>query len=437
MPGFYPCKTCKASLPVENKHSKCTSCLGPEHAKEALVNCSFSKFCASFFKCTLEKRLSHSSTERSVSLNLAQSSSTSPSGRQAAAPSPHGSVPRWTGQCTRESSTCRKPSSQTSSSFASPPLREEKESPVQTIGSGQQFPTKERYSQSYCVNVQQCLSPWGPRGLRAQIGSRMTCCPSAPLRSSDLFGIPACVYQRVIHPREPRLVGRRLEILSVVTFSEFLLAFTSASFTQGNLVSLVDVWRSFQIFAIVPSSHVNVMFSGKSDGQTLLTVWNTLQIDISHLKILFVAGLSFVIGLERTFKFFFQKHKMKATGFFLGGVFIVLIGWPVVGMVLEIYGFFLLFRGFFPVAVGFIRRVPVLGYLLNLPGISSGIRTVKAYALALLLTAAFIPQSRSAPQGHFQRRNWSPQAMLYLKGALRVASVIHPSPGRNGHLSTL
>ncbi|XP_033888154.2 spexin prohormone 1-like [Acipenser ruthenus] len=46
-----------------------------------------------------------------------------------------------------------------------------------------------------------------------------------------------------------------------------------------------------------------------------------------------------------------------------------------------------------------------------------GIGTVKAYALALLLTAAFIPQSWSAPQGHFQRRNWTPQAMLYLKGA--------------------
>uniref|UniRef100_A0A803VQH8 Golgi transport 1B n=1 Tax=Ficedula albicollis TaxID=59894 RepID=A0A803VQH8_FICAL len=88
-------------------------------------------------------------------------------------------------------------------------------------------------------------------------------------------------------------------------------------------------------------------------------------------NVLFVAGLSFVIGLERTFRFFFQKHKMKATGFFLGGVLIVLIGWPLIGMILEIYGFFLLFRGFFPVVVGFIRRVPVLGYLLNLPGISS------------------------------------------------------------------
>ncbi|KAL0962709.1 hypothetical protein UPYG_G00344320 [Umbra pygmaea] len=80
-------------------------------------------------------------------------------------------------------------------------------------------------------------------------------------------------------------------------------------------------------------------------------------------NILFVAGLSFVIGLERTFRFFFQKHKMKATSFFLGGVFIVLIGWPIVGVVLEIYGFF-------PVAVGFIRRIPILGSLLNLPFIS-------------------------------------------------------------------
>ncbi|XP_023206336.1 vesicle transport protein GOT1B isoform X1 [Xiphophorus maculatus] len=88
-------------------------------------------------------------------------------------------------------------------------------------------------------------------------------------------------------------------------------------------------------------------------------------------NILFVAGLAFVIGLERTFRFFFQKHKLKATSFFLGGVFVVLIGWPIIGVVLEIYGFFLLFRGFFPVVVGFIRRIPILGSILNLPFISA------------------------------------------------------------------
>ncbi|XP_052223925.1 vesicle transport protein GOT1B-like isoform X3 [Dreissena polymorpha] len=88
-------------------------------------------------------------------------------------------------------------------------------------------------------------------------------------------------------------------------------------------------------------------------------------------NILFIAGLAFVIGLERTFRFFFQRHKVKATGFFMGGIFVVLLGWPVIGMVLEIYGFFLLFSGFFPVAVNFLRRVPVIGTILNLPGIRS------------------------------------------------------------------
>lgn len=60
-------------------------------------------------------------------------------------------------------------------------------------------------------------------------------------------------------------------------------------------------------------------------------------------QILFICGLAFVIGLERTFRFFFQRHKLKGTGFFLGGILVVLFGWPVVGMVVETYGFVLLF----------------------------------------------------------------------------------------------
>ncbi|KAK2142925.1 hypothetical protein LSH36_897g01068 [Paralvinella palmiformis] len=87
-------------------------------------------------------------------------------------------------------------------------------------------------------------------------------------------------------------------------------------------------------------------------------------------NILFICGLAFVIGLERTFRFFFQRHKLKGTGFFLGGILVVLFGWPVVGMVVETYGFVLLFGGFLPVAVNFLRRVPVIGTILNLPGIS-------------------------------------------------------------------
>uniref|UniRef100_A0A8K9Y1Y5 Spexin hormone n=1 Tax=Oncorhynchus mykiss TaxID=8022 RepID=A0A8K9Y1Y5_ONCMY len=42
--------------------------------------------------------------------------------------------------------------------------------------------------------------------------------------------------------------------------------------------------------------------------------------------------------------------------------------------------------------------------------------TITVYALALLLLATLVSHSWSAPKGSFQRRNWSPQAMLYLKG---------------------
>ncbi|XP_016070919.1 PREDICTED: vesicle transport protein GOT1A [Miniopterus natalensis] len=61
-------------------------------------------------------------------------------------------------------------------------------------------------------------------------------------------------------------------------------------------------------------------------------------------NLLFLTGLSLVIGLRKTFFFFFQRHKLKGTGFFLGGVIVVLLRWPLLGMLLETYGFFNLFK---------------------------------------------------------------------------------------------
>uniref|UniRef100_A0A8C6JDH1 Uncharacterized protein n=1 Tax=Melopsittacus undulatus TaxID=13146 RepID=A0A8C6JDH1_MELUD len=82
-------------------------------------------------------------------------------------------------------------------------------------------------------------------------------------------------------------------------------------------------------------------------------------------NILFLSGLVFIIGFRRTFTFFFQRPKLKGTSFFLGGVTIVLMRWPVLGMMLEAYGFITLFRSvFFPVAFGF------FGSLVNIPVLS-------------------------------------------------------------------
>ena len=76
-----------------------------------------------------------------------------------------------------------------------------------------------------------------------------------------------------------------------------------------------------------------------------IRIFHGLSVSFDCLfQILFICGLAFVIGLERTGRFFFQRHKIKATGFFVGGILVVLIGWPVIGMCVEMYGFFLLFR---------------------------------------------------------------------------------------------
>uniref|UniRef100_A0A669Q2C5 Golgi transport 1B n=1 Tax=Phasianus colchicus TaxID=9054 RepID=A0A669Q2C5_PHACC len=173
----------------------------------------------------------------------------------------------------------------------------------------------------------------------------------APPRQSALSFQPAA------RRRGLRVSGRRGRCRSAAAVRLFLLPRCRPAATMISLSDTQKIGMGLTGFGVFFLFFGMILFFDKA----LLAIGN----------VLFVAGLAFVIGLERTFRFFFQKHKMKATGFFLGGVLIVLIGWPLIGMILEIYGFFLLFRGFFPVVIGFIRRVPVLGSLLNLPGISS------------------------------------------------------------------
>uniref|UniRef100_A0A6G4ZY49 Putative vesicle transport protein got1b n=1 Tax=Rhipicephalus microplus TaxID=6941 RepID=A0A6G4ZY49_RHIMP len=118
-------------------------------------------------------------------------------------------------------------------------------------------------------------------------------------------------------------------------------------------------------------------------------------------NILFLSGLAFVIGLERTFRFFFQRHKIRGTLAFFGGIAIVIVGFPLIGIIVETYGFILLFSGFFPVVINFLRRIPILGSLLNLPLIGPvSARTIHCYhsptiKVVLLHLKHYIKQKRN------------------------------------------
>jgi len=55
---------------------------------------------------------------------------------------------------------------------------------------------------------------------------------------------------------------------------------------------------------------------------------------------------------------------------FMGGIALVLTGYSMLGMFCELFGFLNLFGQLFPIALAFLRRLPVVGSFLNLPGVS-------------------------------------------------------------------
>ncbi|BBG93572.1 hypothetical protein PRUPE_1G188000 [Prunus persica] len=88
-------------------------------------------------------------------------------------------------------------------------------------------------------------------------------------------------------------------------------------------------------------------------------------------NILFFSGVTLTIGFKPTMQFFMKRQNYKGTISFSLGFFCVIIGWPIVGMLLEGYGFIVLFSGFWPTLAVFLQKIPVLGWLFQQPYIRS------------------------------------------------------------------
>lgn len=74
-----------------------------------------------------------------------------------------------------------------------------------------------------------------------------------------------------------------------------------------------------------------------------------------------------MIGFQKTQAFFLRRDRWRGTICFAVGATLVLFKWAKLGMLVEVFGFANLFGDFFPYAVGFARRLPVVGPLLELP----------------------------------------------------------------------
>ena len=78
-------------------------------------------------------------------------------------------------------------------------------------------------------------------------------------------------------------------------------------------------------------------------------------------QILFLAGITLLLGPYRTFAFFARRQKWRGTLSFTIGILLILIRWTLVGFLVEGYGVFVLFGEFFKTIAGFAYNIPVVG----------------------------------------------------------------------------
>jgi len=95
-------------------------------------------------------------------------------------------------------------------------------------------------------------------------------------------------------------------------------------------------------------------------------------------NLLFLAGMTLTIGVQATFQFFSKKKNRKGTAFYLAGAVLVIIGWTIVGMIVEVYGFWLLFCEFLPTVMSYAKRIPFLNRALDVPMLSTIINRIAA-----------------------------------------------------------
>jgi hypothetical protein len=78
-------------------------------------------------------------------------------------------------------------------------------------------------------------------------------------------------------------------------------------------------------------------------------------------NILFLIGLTIIIGPQKTLLFFARKQKLKGTAAFFAGLLLILLRWTFIGFLVEAYGIVILFGDFLGTIAGFARGLPIVG----------------------------------------------------------------------------
>ncbi len=97
---------------------------------------------------------------------------------------------------------------------------------------------------------------------------------------------------------------------------------------------------------------------------------------LSLANLSFLAGLAFLLGPMKTFRFFFRRDKAVSSAAFYFGLLLIIRGYGIFGITIQAYGVWKLFAAFLPNVVQALKLVPGMNVVLGFPGI----RNVVDYA---------------------------------------------------------
>ncbi|PIA29803.1 hypothetical protein AQUCO_05800107v1 [Aquilegia coerulea] len=84
-------------------------------------------------------------------------------------------------------------------------------------------------------------------------------------------------------------------------------------------------------------------------------------------NIFWLCGVAILLGWRSTWQLFTKRANYKGSVPFILGLFLIFVRWPIVGIIMEIYGSIILFSGFWPSMKVFFYQIPVVGWILQYP----------------------------------------------------------------------
>lgn len=93
-------------------------------------------------------------------------------------------------------------------------------------------------------------------------------------------------------------------------------------------------------------------------------------------NILFLVGVTLLIGPHKTLGYFTRPGKRRGSLFFSIGIFLIFIKHAFFGFAIELFGILLLFGDVVGMIVTFLRSMPVIGPILSSPRVAPYIDSV-------------------------------------------------------------